>query len=87
MYDTIYTERYMNTPQLNPAGYINASVVNVTMFDNVDFALAHGSADDNVHYANTAHLLDMFTAANIRKYRFRMFTDRCVSSAAKGTCG
>ncbi|VDC05083.1 unnamed protein product [Peniophora sp. CBMAI 1063] len=84
MYDTIYTERYMNTPQLNPNGYINASIVNVTNFDNVDFALAHGSADDNVHYANTAHLLDMFTAANIRKYRFRMFTDSDHSISKRG---
>lgn len=29
-----------------------------------------------VHFANTAHLIDMFTKAHIRKYRFRMFTDR-----------
>ena len=29
-----------------------------------------------VHFANSAHLLDMFTAAHIRRFRFRMFTDR-----------
>jgi dipeptidyl aminopeptidase B len=68
----------MNTPQANLDGYYNSSVLNMTAFDSVNLALAHGSADDNVHYANTAHLLDMFTAANIRKFRFRMFTDRCV---------
>lgn len=74
--DSIYTERYMNLPALNPGGYINASISNVTAFDNVDYLLAHGSGDDNVHFANSAHLLDMFTKAHIRNFRFRMFTDR-----------
>lgn len=37
-----------------------------------------GSGDDNVHFANSAHLLDMFTSEQIRRFRFRMFTDRCV---------
>ncbi|KAJ7156898.1 dipeptidyl aminopeptidase [Mycena crocata] len=75
LYDSIYTERYMNLPALNPGGYINASISNVTAFNKVDFLLAHGSADDNVHFANSAHLLDMFTKARIRNFRFRMFTD------------
>jgi dipeptidyl aminopeptidase/acylaminoacyl peptidase len=74
--DSIYTERYMNLPDLNPGGYINASISNVTAFQKVDFLLAHGSADDNVHFANSAHLLDMFTKARVRNFRFRMFTDR-----------
>jgi hypothetical protein len=74
--DSIYTERYMNLPALNPGGYVNASISNVTAFDNVDYLLAHGSGDDNVHFANSAHLLDMFTKAHIRNFRFRMFTDR-----------
>lgn len=76
--DSIYTERYMNVPELNPGGYVNASISNVTGFHNVDYLLAHGSGDDNVHYANSAHLLDMFTKAQVRNFRFRMFTDRCV---------
>ncbi|KAI0258657.1 dipeptidyl aminopeptidase [Gloeopeniophorella convolvens] len=76
LYDSIYTERYMDIPARNPGGYVNASVSNVTAFDRVDYLLAHGSGDDNVHFANSAHLLDMFTKARIRKYRFRMFTDR-----------
>lgn len=76
--DSIYTERYMNLPQLNPGGYINASISNVTGFNSVEFLLAHGSGDDNVHYANSAHLLDMFTEAQVRNFRFRMFTDRWV---------
>jgi len=78
--DSIYTERYMNLPELNAGGYVNASISNVTAFSKVDYLLAHGSADDNVHYANSAHLLDMFTRAQIRNFRFRMFTDRWASA-------
>jgi hypothetical protein len=66
----------MNLPDVNPGGYINASISNVTGFHNVDYLLAHGSGDDNVHYANSAHLLDMLTQAQVRSFRFRMFTDR-----------
>ena len=76
--DSIYTERYMNLPDVNPGGYINASISNVTGFHNVDYLLAHGSGDDNVHFANSAHLLDMLAGERVRKFRFRMFTDRCV---------
>jgi dipeptidyl aminopeptidase B len=73
----------MNLPTLNEGGYVNASISNVSAFDKVDYLLAHGSADDNVHFANSAHLLDMFTKANIRKYQFRMFTDRYVIWGAR----
>jgi hypothetical protein len=45
--DSVYTERYMDTPQNNPGGYVNASISNVEGFKNVDFLLAHGSGDDN----------------------------------------
>jgi len=75
LYDSIYTERYMNLPSLNPGGYINASISSVEGFKHLDFLLAHGSGDDNVHYANSAHLLDMFTQHQVRGFRFRMFTD------------
>ncbi|TFK19411.1 dipeptidyl-peptidase [Coprinopsis marcescibilis] len=84
LYDTIYTERYMNLPALNPGGYVNASITNVTGFQNFDYLLAHGSGDDNVHYANTAHLLDQFTQEKVRSYRFRMFTDSDHSIARRG---
>ena len=73
----------MNLPDLNPGGYVNASISDVAGFKNVDFLLAHGSGDDNVHFANSAHLLDMFTAAGVRSFRFRMFTDRLVLLVVK----
>ncbi|KAI8985642.1 dipeptidyl aminopeptidase [Trametes punicea] len=75
LYDSIYTERYMNLPDVNPEGYVTASISNVTGFHHADFLLAHGSGDDNVHFANSAHLLDMLTAEKVRGFRFRMFTD------------
>jgi dipeptidyl aminopeptidase len=68
----------MNLPNLNPEGYLNASISNVTAFQKADFLLVHGTGDDNVHFANTAHLLDMFTAAQVRNFRVRFFTDRSV---------
>ncbi|KAJ3974288.1 dipeptidyl aminopeptidase [Lentinula raphanica] len=84
LYDSIYTERYMNLPDLNPGGYINASISNVAGFKNIEYLLAHGSGDDNVHFANSAHLLDMFTEAQIRNFRFRMFTDSDHSITKRG---
>ena len=72
----------MGLPKENPDGYVTASISNVTGFHHADFLLAHGSGDDNVHYANSAHLLDMFTREQVRNFRFRMFTDRCVSPLA-----
>ncbi|WVQ93213.1 hypothetical protein IAU59_000277 [Kwoniella sp. CBS 9459] len=76
-YDSIYTERYMSTPTANELGYLTSAVNNVTSFsgDKVDFIWAHGSGDDNVHYANSASLLDKLTQRHVRGWRFRMFTD------------
>ena len=63
-YDTIYTERYMTTPQENPSGYDNNSPI--THVDKLkgDFLLIHGSADDNVHYQNTMRLTEALIQAN-----------------------
>ena len=65
-YDSVYTERYMSTPQLNRDGYDNSSVSEMDGFNHAQYALAHGSGDDNVHYQNTAALLDKFTVARVR---------------------
>jgi dipeptidyl-peptidase 4 len=52
-YDTIYTERYLQTPQLNPAGYDDNSPL--THADKLEgkFLLIHGTGDDNVHVQNS----------------------------------
>ncbi|GAA5991505.1 hypothetical protein JCM11641_001188 [Rhodosporidiobolus odoratus] len=77
VHDSIYTERYMSTPELNPAGYRNSSVHRMDGFlqKDVTFALAHGTGDDNVHAQNTFNLLDRFTIAGVRNFHLRMFTD------------
>lgn len=63
-YDTIYTERYMQTPDENPGGYDNNSPI--THVDKLqgDFLLVHGSADDNVHVQNTWRLVEALVQAN-----------------------
>lgn len=52
-YDSVYTERFMGTPQENPSGYDDNSPMNVAGMLKGKFLLIHGSADDNVHLQNT----------------------------------
>ena len=52
-YDTIYTERYLQTPQQNAAGYDDNSPINFAKELKGNYLLIHGSADDNVHLQNT----------------------------------
>ena len=52
-YDTVYTERYMGTPQNNPEGYRRAAPLGAALDFNGRMLLIHGSIDDNVHMQNT----------------------------------
>jgi len=52
-YDSIYTERYMQTPQNNPEGYKKSSPVHSAKNLHGKLLLIHGSIDDNVHMQNT----------------------------------
>ena len=52
-YDTIYTERYMGTPETNPKGYETSSPLQKAGALEADLLLIHGTSDDNVHLANT----------------------------------
>ncbi len=52
-YDSIYTERYMRTPQQNEGGYASASAMNRTENLNVPLLIMSGTSDDNVHFYNT----------------------------------
>ncbi len=58
LYDTIYTERYMGRPQDNPEGYADSSPVNQAANLKGKLMLAHGTGDDNVHFANTSEVLN-----------------------------
>ncbi|KAI1383596.1 dipeptidyl peptidase IV N-terminal region-domain-containing protein [Hypoxylon trugodes] len=75
-YDSIYTERYMLTPQSNGEGYDSSAVTNATALgQNVRFLIMHGVADDNVHMQNTLTLLDKLDMASIENYDLHMFPD------------
>ncbi|PHH59993.1 hypothetical protein CDD81_2227 [Ophiocordyceps australis] len=74
-YDTIYTERYMGTPESNPSGYAEAKVHDARGFKNLrgTFAIAHGTADDNVHYQPMTTALTSFLSSNgVPRDKFRM---------------
>ncbi|EGG01205.1 dipeptidyl aminopeptidase IV [Melampsora larici-populina 98AG31] len=83
-YDSIYTERYMSTPELNKQGYETSAVTKMNGFHNVSLALAHGSADDNVHFMNSASLIDRLINSGVGNYEFRMFTDSDHSVYTRG---
>jgi dipeptidyl-peptidase-4 len=62
-YDSIYTERYMGTPQDNPKGYESSSPLARAQSLKADLLLIHGTADDNVHLANTMSFVDALVKA------------------------
>lgn len=57
-YDTIYQERYMNTPQDNPDGYRKGSPITYAEGLKGNLLLIHGTGDDNVHYQNCEMLVN-----------------------------
>ena len=69
-YDTIYTERYLQTPQMNAQGYDDNSPVNYAGLMKGKFLLIHGSTDDNVHLQNT---MEFITALTKEKKQFDTF--------------
>lgn len=59
LYDSVYTERFMDTPQENPEGYKNASVLSyIDKYKNNSLLITHGTMDDNVHMQNTIQFID-----------------------------
>ena len=75
-YDTHYTERFMDTPQNNPEGYKNASVLEhcetyATHGPSV-LLITHGTSDDNVHYQNAVRLVDELMKHN-KHFQFMIY--------------
>ena len=64
LYDSIYTERYMDTPQNNPEGYEKTSVVNAAENLHGRLLIIHGATDDNVHIENTYKLVNALQQAD-----------------------
>ena len=74
-YDTIYTERYMQTPSENPNGYENNSPLNIARKLNGNFLLIHGTADDNVHIQNSMQMIEALVQAN-KQFDWAIYPDK-----------
>ena len=74
-YDSIYTERYMTTPQENESGYDENSPINHVGKLKGDFLLVHGSGDDNVHLQNTMRLAEALIQAD-KQFDWAIYPDK-----------
>ncbi|MEL0644141.1 S9 family peptidase [Olleya sp. Ti.3.14] len=74
-YDSIYTERYMTTPQENASGYDNNSPINHVDKLEGDFLLIHGTGDDNVHVQNTMRMVEALVQAN-KQFEWMIYPDK-----------
>jgi len=74
-YDTIYTERYMQTPQENPTGYDDNSPFNYPELLKGKYLLVHGSGDDNVHVQNTMRMIEALVQAN-KPFDWAIYPDK-----------
>ncbi|ADV48245.1 Dipeptidyl-peptidase IV [Cellulophaga algicola DSM 14237] len=74
-YDTIYTERYMQTPQENPSGYDDNSPFNYPELLKGKYLLVHGTGDDNVHVQNTMRMVEALVQAN-KPFDWAIYPDK-----------
>lgn len=74
-YDTIYTERYMRTPQENASGYDDNSPINHVEKLKGAYLLVHGTADDNVHVQNTMRMVEALVQAN-KQFDWAIYPDK-----------
>ena len=74
-YDTVYTERFMRTPQENPSGYDDNSPTTHAKLMKGNFLMVHGTADDNVHYQNSAEFAEALIQ-NKKKFEFMTYPDK-----------
>jgi dipeptidyl-peptidase-4 len=65
LYDTIYQERYMGTPQENPDGYRQGSPITFAPNLKGNLLIVHGTGDDNVHYQGTERLINVLIENNL----------------------
>ena len=74
-YDSIYTERFMQTPQENPGGYDNNSPINFVERLKGKYLLIHGSGDDNVHVQNSMQMMEALIQAN-KQFDSQIYPDK-----------
>jgi len=74
LYDTIYTERYMSTPDQNADGYENGAPQAYAdrLRDDQNLLIVHGDDDDNVHFQNSVQMVNQLQSAN-KQFRFMMY--------------
>lgn len=75
LYDTIYTERYMDHPDDNPEGYRDSSPVHAAHQLEGDLLIAHGISDDNVHIQHVYEFIDALIEAN-QPYTFYAYPQK-----------
>jgi dipeptidyl-peptidase-4 len=84
LYDTHYTERFMDTPQENPDGYKNTAVLTYLNKYKGLIRIIHGTADDNVHMQNSLQLINKLEDAK-KHFEFMAYPgERHGISGAKG---
>jgi len=64
LYDSVYTERYMDTPTENPEGYEVGAVLTWADGYTGGLLITHGTIDDNVHMQNSIQVVDRLTSDN-----------------------
>ena len=74
-YDSIYTERYMTTPQENASGYDENSPINHVDKLKGKYLLVHGTADDNVHVQNTMRMVEALVQAD-KQFDWAIYPDK-----------
>jgi dipeptidyl-peptidase-4 len=74
-YDSVYTERYMQTPQENPSGYDENSPINFAEKLKGKYLLIHGSSDDNVHVQNSMQMMEALIQSN-KQFDSQIYPDK-----------
>lgn len=74
-YDSVYTERYMRTPQENFAGYAATSPIRLAKDLQGKLLLVHGTADDNVHFQQTMDYAEALVQAG-KQFDMQVYKDR-----------
>ncbi|MGH7669410.1 MAG: S9 family peptidase [Gemmatimonadaceae bacterium] len=86
LYDTIYQERYMGTPQGNPDGYRRGSPINFADGLKGKLLIVHGTGDDNVNYQGTARLVNKLVSLD-KQFDMMIYPNRthCICEGAGTT--
>ncbi|WP_027386649.1 S9 family peptidase [Chryseobacterium gregarium] len=74
-YDSVYTERFLRTPQENPDGYDKNSPTEYANLLKGKFLLIHGTADDNVHFQNSMEFSEALIQ-NKKQFEFMAYPDK-----------